>query len=75
MFDVITSDKQIQELLRMKEKGERDFNSAMKNSEIRGIEKGLKKTALSMLTDVMPISTINKDTGLSISKIKSLKLD
>ncbi|MDR1521639.1 MAG: hypothetical protein LBS28_02115 [Streptococcaceae bacterium] len=33
MFDVITSDKQIQELLRMKEKGEQDFNSAMKNSE------------------------------------------
>ncbi|MDR1521851.1 MAG: hypothetical protein LBS28_03225 [Streptococcaceae bacterium] len=47
MFDVITSDKQTQELLRMKEKGERDFNPAMKNSRIKGrtegMEKGLKK--------------------------------
>ncbi|MDR1013132.1 MAG: Rpn family recombination-promoting nuclease/putative transposase, partial [Lactobacillales bacterium] len=32
MFDVITSDKKTQELLRLKEKGKRDFNSAMRNS-------------------------------------------
>jgi predicted transposase/invertase (TIGR01784 family) len=43
MFNVITSDKKTQELLRMREKGERDFNSAMKNSEIRGIVKGRKE--------------------------------
>jgi predicted transposase/invertase (TIGR01784 family) len=63
MFDVVTSDKETQELLRMKEKGERDFNSAMKNSEIRGMEKGIekriKKTALSMLADGMPMSVIS----------------
>jgi predicted transposase/invertase (TIGR01784 family) len=79
MFDVITSDKQTQELLRMREKGERDFNSAMKSSEIRGIVKGraerIEKTALSMLADGMSVSNISKYTGLSISEIQSLKLD
>jgi predicted transposase/invertase (TIGR01784 family) len=83
MFDVITSDKKTQELFRMREKGERDFNSAMKNSEIRGImkgrtegiEKGKKETALSMLADGMSVSTISKYTGLSTSEIQSLKLD
>jgi predicted transposase/invertase (TIGR01784 family) len=89
MFDVITADEETQELLRMREKGERDFNSAMKNSRIEGrkegiergivkgraegIEKGIKKTALSMLADGMPISTISKYTGLSTAEIKSLK--
>jgi predicted transposase/invertase (TIGR01784 family) len=43
MFDVITSDKKTQELLRMKEKGERDFNSAMKNSRLQGIARGIAK--------------------------------
>jgi predicted transposase/invertase (TIGR01784 family) len=43
MFDVITSDKKTQELLRMKEKGERDFNSAMKNSRLQGIARGMTK--------------------------------
>jgi predicted transposase/invertase (TIGR01784 family) len=114
MFDVITADEETQELLRMREKGERDFNSAMKNSEIRGIvkgrkegiEKGIEKgvvkgraegiekgvvkgrkegkkegrkeekieTALSMLADDVPISTISKYTGLSTTEIKALKL-
>jgi predicted transposase/invertase (TIGR01784 family) len=77
MFDVITSDKKTQELLRMKEKGERDFNSAMKNSRLQGMAKGRveekKQTALSMLQDGMSISTISKYTGLSISEIQSLK--
>jgi hypothetical protein len=43
MFDVITSDKQTQELLRIKEKGERNFNSAMKNSRIKGRTEGMEK--------------------------------
>ncbi|MDR1473618.1 MAG: Rpn family recombination-promoting nuclease/putative transposase [Lactobacillales bacterium] len=89
MFDVITSDKKTQELLRMREKGERDFNSAMKSSRlegraeglekgiVKGIEKGIEKekkeTALSMLTDGLPVSTISKYTGLSPSEIQSLK--
>ncbi|MDR3157369.1 MAG: hypothetical protein LBT69_05600, partial [Lactobacillales bacterium] len=89
MFDVITSDKKTQELLRMKEKGERDFNSAIKNSRLQGIAKGRvegrvegkaegrieekKQTAQSMLQDGMSISTISKYTGLSISEIQLLK--
>jgi predicted transposase YdaD len=43
MFDVITSDKKTQELLRMKEKGERDFNSAIKNSKLQGRVEGIAK--------------------------------
>jgi predicted transposase/invertase (TIGR01784 family) len=78
MFDVITSDEQTQEFLRMREKGKRDFNSAMKSSEIRGMEKGIEKekkeTALLMLADGMSVSTISKYTGLSNSEIKSFKL-
>jgi predicted transposase/invertase (TIGR01784 family) len=73
MFDVITSDKKTQELLRMKEKGERDFNSAIKNSKLQGRIEEKKQTAQSMLQDGMSISTISKYTGLSISEIQLLK--
>jgi predicted transposase/invertase (TIGR01784 family) len=49
----------------------------MKNSEIRGMEKGRveekKETALSMLADGLQTSVISKYTGLSISEIESLK--
>jgi predicted transposase/invertase (TIGR01784 family) len=81
MFDVITSDKKTQELLRMREKGERDFNSAMKSSKLEGRAEGIvkgrvkekKETALSMLADGLSVSTISKYTGLSTSEIQSLK--
>jgi predicted transposase/invertase (TIGR01784 family) len=71
------SDKKTQELLRIKEKGERNFNSAMKNSRLQGMAKGIakgkKQTALSMLQDGMFVSTISKYTDLSISEIQFLK--
>jgi hypothetical protein len=44
----------------------------MKNPEIRGMEKGIKKTALSMLADGLQTSVISKYTGISTSEIESL---
>jgi predicted transposase YdaD len=73
MFDVITADKETQELLRMREKGERDFNSAMKHSRIEGRKEEKRETALSMLKDDVPMSAISKYTGLSTTEIKALK--
>jgi predicted transposase YdaD len=49
----------------------------MKSSRLEGraegLTEGIKKTALSMLADSMPVSTISKYTGLSILEINSLK--
>jgi hypothetical protein len=73
MFDVITSDKKTQELLRLKEKGKRDFNSAMRNSKIEGRKEEKVETALSMLADGMSVAVVSKYTGLLISEIELLR--
>jgi predicted transposase/invertase (TIGR01784 family) len=89
MFDSVTSDPQTQELIRLREKGHRDFISAIAGAEIRGMEKGRMEgrmegmekgllngkieAAASMLVDDLPIETIEKYTGLSKSEILKLK--
>ncbi|MDR2781000.1 MAG: Rpn family recombination-promoting nuclease/putative transposase [Holosporaceae bacterium] len=76
MFDMVTSDPQTQEFLRMREKGLRDFNSAIGHAEERGIaigeERGKRETALKLLSKGMPIGEIADVTGLAESEIQKL---
>jgi hypothetical protein len=74
MFDVIFSDKRTQELLRLKEKGERDFNSVMKYSRMEGEKKRNYEVAKKLLLMGMNFQDIQEITELSISEIEALNI-
>jgi predicted transposase/invertase (TIGR01784 family) len=82
MFDIVSSDPNTQELLRMREKGERDFNSAVKNAKKSGEAEGRmegrnereREMALKMLKKGSSIEDIADITELSVNEIKSLKV-
>jgi predicted transposase/invertase (TIGR01784 family) len=64
-----------------KDAEETRLKDAMAEGKAEGLDEGLaegelkkaKETALSMLSDGLPIETVSKYTGLSIQEIKSLK--
>ena len=58
-------------LYELREKGQRDYDSAMITAEQRGELKGNQKTARSMLTDGMSPDLISKYTGLTIEEIEA----
>jgi hypothetical protein len=69
MFDTIKADDKTKELIRLREKGERDFNSAIKLSRIEGKREVAKKLLLMGMT----LKDIQAVTELSVSEIESLK--
>jgi predicted transposase/invertase (TIGR01784 family) len=77
MFDTIKADDRTKELIRLREKGERDFNSAIKLSRIEGEKRGerreKKEMAKKLLLMGMTLQDIQAITELSISEIESLK--
>ncbi|MDR1236416.1 MAG: Rpn family recombination-promoting nuclease/putative transposase [Holosporaceae bacterium] len=76
MFDIVTSDPQMRELIRMREDGLHDYNSDINSAKREGIEQGItrgkQETAISMLKDGMSVSSISKYTGLSSKEIEAL---
>jgi predicted transposase/invertase (TIGR01784 family) len=80
MFDIVSSDPATQELLRMREKGERDFNSALKSAAKHGRAEGKeegrmeekKEMARNALQMGIPINQVSMLTGLSDEELRSL---
>jgi predicted transposase/invertase (TIGR01784 family) len=75
MFDYVTSDPQMRELIRIREAGLRDYNSDIGSAERRGEAKKALETAQKMLGKGVDLADISEFTGLSIEDIKSLKAD
>jgi predicted transposase/invertase (TIGR01784 family) len=81
MFDTIKADDKTKELIRLREKGERDFNSAIKLSRIEGEKRGeikgeikeKREVAKKLLLMGMTLQDIQAITELSISEIESLQ--
>jgi predicted transposase/invertase (TIGR01784 family) len=78
MFDTVTSDPKLRELIRMRETGLHDYNSDIGSAKREGIAEGslekAKETALAMLADKMPIASISKYTDLGIDEIEKIML-
>jgi predicted transposase/invertase (TIGR01784 family) len=72
LFDAISSDPQMRELIRMREQGEMDVNSRIANGEARGRIDGIIETARNLINLGMPKDIISKATGLPISEIEAL---
>ncbi|MDR1908067.1 MAG: hypothetical protein LBQ43_04395, partial [Holosporales bacterium] len=93
MFNTVSKDPKTQELMRMREEGERNYISAMLCAEQRGIQLGKQEgiqlgkqegiqlgerrsrieTARTMIAENIPIETVAKCTGLSMSELISLE--
>jgi predicted transposase/invertase (TIGR01784 family) len=81
MFDIVTSDPETREIIRMRESGLRDYvsgiNSARREGEARGRMEGrmegMKEAALNALSMNIPLEQISKLTGLSSAEIASMK--
>jgi predicted transposase/invertase (TIGR01784 family) len=71
--DIFTQNARERELYEIREKGRRDYESAMIGREMRGMEKKALEVARSMLADGLPAETIRKYTGLEESAILSLR--
>ncbi|MDR1908066.1 MAG: hypothetical protein LBQ43_04390 [Holosporales bacterium] len=84
MFNTVSKDPKTQELMRMREEGERNYISAMLCAEQRGIQLGKQEgiqlgerrsrieTARTMIAENIPIETVAKCTGLSVSELREL---
>jgi predicted transposase/invertase (TIGR01784 family) len=75
MFDIAISDPETQELIRMKDKGLRDYNSAVKNAEKRGRNEGKREMIIKMLRREIAISDIADLTELSEQEILQIKMN
>ncbi|MDR2781910.1 MAG: hypothetical protein LBB21_05680 [Holosporaceae bacterium] len=75
MFDYVTSDPDMIELIRIRENGVHDYNSDIDSAERRGIALGAAKRELarSALLMNLPIDQISQLTGLSIAEVQALK--
>ena len=75
--DVFTQNEEQRRFYEMREKGRRDFESAIIHSERRGKLEGLlegkREVARSMLANAMPLDLISKLTGLSVEEIDALR--
>ncbi|GHT90938.1 transposase [Alphaproteobacteria bacterium] len=84
MFDIVSSDPATQELIRIRNDGEHDYNSAMWEAEMKGEARGeargktegrlegIKEAAKKMLLAGIDSSIITSSLGLSTSEIQSL---
>jgi len=80
-YNEIIADSEVQEMLRVKEKAELDYNSALSYAESRGKIEGLvegeKKakieSARKMLIKGLDIADIVEFTGLSIEEVEGLR--
>jgi predicted transposase/invertase (TIGR01784 family) len=72
MFDYVTSDPEMRELIRMREDGLHDYNSDINSAKRRGKMEGKKETALNALSMGLSLEQISKLTGLSPKEIESL---
>jgi predicted transposase/invertase (TIGR01784 family) len=76
-FKELSYDEALRLQLEAKNKFRQDQLARERDREKIGLKKGRKeekiKTSLSMLADGMPVSTISKYTGLSVSEVQSLK--
>jgi predicted transposase/invertase (TIGR01784 family) len=73
MFDIVTSDPQTRELIRIREAGLRDYNSDINSAERRGRMEEKRDMALNLLRNNVDISVIANSSGLSVAEIQSLK--
>jgi predicted transposase/invertase (TIGR01784 family) len=77
MFDIVTSDPQMRELIRMREDGLHDYNSDIGSAERRGREEGIaigrSETAKKLLSSGMDMKDISEITGLSENEIRNMK--
>ncbi|MDR2646001.1 MAG: Rpn family recombination-promoting nuclease/putative transposase [Holosporaceae bacterium] len=77
VFEKAKSDPEARELMRIREKGLRDYyndiSCAMDEGREEGELKKARETALTMLVDGVPVATVGRYTGLSIEEIESLR--
>jgi predicted transposase/invertase (TIGR01784 family) len=81
MFDYVTSDPQMRELIRMREDGLHDYNSDINSAERRGRAEGKaegreeekREMVRQLLHNNVDINVIAISSGLSIDEIESLK--
>ncbi|GHT90935.1 hypothetical protein FACS1894122_02400 [Alphaproteobacteria bacterium] len=80
MFDIVSSAPTTQELIRIRNDGEHDYNSAMWEAEMKGEAKGktesrlegIKEAAKKMLLAGIDSSIITSSLGFSTSEIQLL---
>ena len=80
--DVFMKNEEERRLYELREKGRRDFNSAMIGAERRGRQEGIQKgrqegvqdMVLSMLARKMDASLISEISGMSAEKIETLRM-
>ena len=60
-------------LYELREKGRRDFDSAMITAERRGKAEGILEAARSMLNEGISLDLTAKITGLSLDELKKLR--
>jgi predicted transposase/invertase (TIGR01784 family) len=84
MFDIVTSDPETRELIRIREAGIHDYNSDINSAERRGEKRGIakgreegelkgkKEMVLGLLKVGVSADIIAQTSGLSIEEIKSL---
>jgi predicted transposase/invertase (TIGR01784 family) len=75
MFDIVTSDPQMREFIRMREDGLHDYNSDVNSAKREGIAQGKKETAQKLFSKGMAVEDIADVTGLSQKEIESLRQD
>ncbi|MDR1907253.1 MAG: Rpn family recombination-promoting nuclease/putative transposase [Holosporales bacterium] len=89
MFKTISDDPKTREMIRMREEGILDYNSAIDHAEqigkLKGLQEGERKglqegerrgkliAARSMLTDGVPVAVVSKYTGIPIAELKDFK--
>ena len=72
--DVFMKNEEERRLYELREKGRRDFNSAMIGAERRGRQEGVQDMVLSMLARKMDASLISEISGMSAEKIETLRM-
>ncbi|GHT92749.1 transposase [Alphaproteobacteria bacterium] len=73
MFDIVSSDPATQELIRIRNDGEHEYNSAIGEAERKGEARGRMEMARNLLQAGVSAEIVASSSGLSTSEIQSLK--
>ena len=75
-YDDIVADPEVRELIRVREKAERDYNSAILQARMEEQEKAYQEkieSAKSLLRANIPVEVISDSLGLPVEEIQELK--
>jgi predicted transposase/invertase (TIGR01784 family) len=73
MFDIVRSDPTTQELMRIMNDGECDYNSAICEAETKGRMEEKREMVQNLLRNKVDINAIASSSGLSVSEIEKLR--